>query len=89
MATVHVPPQMQELTDGRAEVEAEGESLRQVVSHLETSYPGFRERLLKDDMVAPGLAVSIDNVVTSRGLFAEVGPASVIHIIPAITGGLL
>ena len=89
MATVHIPPQMQELTGGRAEVEAEGESLRQVVKQLEASYPGFRERLIKDDMVAPGLAGSIDNVGTSRGLFAEVGPASIIHIIPAIAGGLL
>lgn len=89
MATVHIPPQMQELTGGLAEVEADGESLRQIVNHLETNYPGFSERLVREDMVAPGLAVSIDNVVTSRGLFAEVSPASIIHIIPAISGGLL
>ncbi len=89
MATVHIPPQMQELTGGRAEVEVEGNNLRRVVSHLEENYPGFSERLVKEDMVAPGLAVSIDNVVTSRGLLAEVGPSSVIHIIPAISGGLL
>ena len=89
MATVHIPPQMQDLTGGLAEVEAGGGSLRQVVNALEESHPGICERLIKEDMVAPGLAVSIDNVVTSRGLFAEVGPDSVIHIIPAISGGLL
>lgn len=88
MATVHIPPQMQELTGGQAEVEAAGDSLRQVVDQLEASFPGFQDRLVRDEMVAPGLAVSIDNVVTSRGLFADVKPDSVIHIIPAISGGL-
>lgn len=87
MATVHIPPQMQELTCGAAEVEADGQNLRQVVAHLEASFPGFQDRLIRGEMVAPGLAVSIDNVVTSRGLFAEVGPDSVVHIIPAISGG--
>ena len=87
MAIVHVPPQMQELTGGLAEVEAEGDSLRRLVSNLDTAYPGFKDRLIKDDMVAPGLAISIDNVVTSRGIFAEIFQDSVIHIIPAISGG--
>lgn len=88
MAIVHVPPQMRELTGGRAQVEAEGENLRQLVANLESSYPGFQDRLTRDEMVAPGLAVSIDNVVTSKGLFAEIKPDSVVHIVPAISGGL-
>ena len=87
MAIVHIPPQMQELTGGLAEVEAEGETLRRLVGNLDNAYPGFKDRLIKDDLVAPGLAISIDNVVTSRGIFAEIAADSVIHIIPAISGG--
>ena len=87
MAIVHVPPQMQELTGGVAEVEAEGRNLRQLVAHLEAAFPGFQDRLIRGDTVAPGLAVSIDNVVTSRGLLAEIEADSVVHIIPAIAGG--
>ena len=87
MAIVHIPPQMQELTGGAAEVEAEGRNLRQLVAHLEAAFPGFRDRLTRGDSVAPGLAVSIDNVGTSRGLLAEVETDSVVHIIPTISGG--
>ena len=87
MAIVHIPPQMQELTGGAAEVEAEGRNLRQLVAHLEAAFPGFQDRLTRGDLVAPGLAISIDNVVTSRGLLAEVETDSVVHIIPAISGG--
>ena len=78
---------MQELTGGLAEVEAEGNSLRRLISNLDTAYPGFKDRLIKDDLVAPGLAISIDNVVTSRGIFAEILEDSVVHIVPAISGG--
>ena len=87
MVIVHIPPQMQELTGGAAEVEAEGRNLRQLVAHLEAAFPGLRDRLTRGDSVAPGLAVSIDNVVTSRGLLAEIETDSVVHIIPAISGG--
>ena len=78
---------MQELTGGLAEVEAEGNSLRRLISNLDTAYPGFKDRLIKDDLGAPGLAISIDNVVTSRGIFAEILEDSVVHIVPAIAGG--
>jgi len=78
---------MQELTGGLTEVQAEGENLRRLIANLEAEYPGIKDRLIKDDLVAPGLAVSIDNVVTSRGIFAEIEPDSVVHIIPAISGG--
>lgn len=68
-------------------MEAEGNSLRRLISNLDTAYPGFKDRLIKDDLVAPGLAISIDNVVTSRGIFAEILEDSVVHIVPAISGG--
>ncbi|MCH2582403.1 MAG: hypothetical protein MK133_14535 [Planctomycetes bacterium] len=87
MAIVHVPPQMQELTGGLTEVEAEGDSLRRLVANLDTAYPGFKDRLIKDDLVAPGLDISIYNVVTSSCIFAEILQDSVIHITPAISGG--
>jgi molybdopterin synthase sulfur carrier subunit len=87
MATVYIPTQMRELTGGLTKVEAEGSTLRQVLAALEAKHPGLADRLSVDGALAPGLAVSIDGNFTSRGLLAKVGPASEIHILPAIGGG--
>lgn len=87
MATVHIPPQMRDLTGGIADVQVAGETLRQVVGALESRFPGIAARLTVEDRIASGLAVSIDGAVTSRGLLARVGPESEIHFLPAIGGG--
>jgi molybdopterin synthase sulfur carrier subunit len=78
---------MRDLTGGRSEAAVEGCTLRQVFSALEQTYPGLSRRLQDGDRIASGLAVSIDGVVTSRGLLAKVEPASEIHFLPAIGGG--
>ncbi len=78
---------MRDLTGGVDQATVEGRNLRQVVAALEVLYPGISARLRDDDRVASGLAVSIDGVVTSRGMLAQVRPESEIHIHPALGGG--
>jgi len=78
---------MRDLTDGVAEVDVDGATLRQVIRELDERYAGFAARVVKDDRLVPGLAVSVDNVVSSRGLLTPVGPGSVVHFVPAIAGG--
>jgi molybdopterin synthase sulfur carrier subunit len=87
MSTVFFPPQMHDLTGGQTEAVVEGRTLRQVFAALERAYPGLASRLQDEDRIASGLAVSIDGVVTSRGLLAQVQPDSEIHFLPAIGGG--
>lgn len=87
MATVHIPTQLRSLTNGVEQVEASGATLRQIFASLDAAYPGLGSRLLKDDGISPGLAVSIDGAFTNRGLLAKVGPDSEIHFLPAIGGG--
>jgi molybdopterin synthase sulfur carrier subunit len=87
MPVVHIPPQMRDLTDGRSELTVDGRTLRQVIAGLEAECPGLSARLVEDDRIAAGLAVSIDGVVTSRGLLTRVEPASQIHFLPAFGGG--
>lgn len=87
MPTIFIPPQMRDLTSGQAQAVVEGTTLRQVIGALETAYPGMGQRLQSGDRIASGLAISIDGVVTSRGLLAKVTPESEIHILPAIGGG--
>jgi molybdopterin synthase sulfur carrier subunit len=87
MPTVHIPPQMRDLTGGRSELETSGNTLRQVIADLDSQCPGIAARLVAEDRLVSGLAVSIDGVVTSRGLLARVEPASQIHFLPAFGGG--
>lgn len=87
MPTVFIPPQMRDLSAGRSEVQVEGLTLRQVIGHLDLQCPGLAARLADDDRILPGLAISIDGVVTSRGLLARVEPTSQIHFLPAFGGG--
>lgn len=87
MAIVHIPTQLRSLTAGVEHVEVAGENLRQIVAALEATHPGLGSRLLKDDALSPGLAVSIDGAFTNRGLLAKVQPTSEIHFLPAIGGG--
>jgi molybdopterin synthase sulfur carrier subunit len=87
VAIVHIPTQLRTLTGGVERVEVAGANLRQVIAALEAAYPGLGSRLLKDDGISPGLAVSIDGAFTNRGLLAKVQPQSEIHFLPAIGGG--
>jgi len=46
---VLVPSALRSLTDNQARVEAQGDTLRQVIEDLERQYPGFGQRLRNPD----------------------------------------
>ncbi len=87
MARVFIPSQWRDLTGAVAEVEVPGGTLGRVIAGLDERFPGIAARLAPAGAIAAGLAVSIDGVVTSRGLLAGVQPDSEVHILPAIGGG--
>lgn len=87
MARVFIPPQLRDLTGGAGEVTAEGATVREVIDWLESQYPGLRDRLCRNGELAPALQVSVDHVMSQRGLRAKVGPNSEIHFLPAFGGG--
>lgn len=88
MAIVFIPAQLRELTGGVQQMDVEAATLREVLAALETRFPGIRARLCDaDGALAPGLAVSIDGNLTTKGLLAKVVPSSEIHFLPAIGGG--
>jgi molybdopterin synthase sulfur carrier subunit len=87
MARVFIPAQWRDLTSGAAEVELPGTTLDEIVRGLDARFPGIAARLCDGDSIAAGLAVSIDDTVTARGLRTPVLDASEIHFLPAIGGG--
>ena len=87
MATVFVPSGMRELTGGVAELQIEGATVRQIIRKLEEAHPGTQDWLVEDDRLKPNISVAIDGVVSPLGLLADVGPASEVHFVAAISGG--
>jgi molybdopterin converting factor small subunit len=78
---------MRDLTSGTEKVSVAGETLRQVIRHLEETYPGVTERLCDEGRLKPTIAVVIDGRVARKGLLEQVGNDSEIHFVPAISGG--
>ena len=87
MATVFIPAQLRELTAGIEQLDMDVHNVREVIHPLEQQFPGIRDRLCQEDQISPSLQVSIDSVITSRGMIAKIQPNSEVHFIPAIAGG--
>ena len=87
MATVHIAPQMRDLTDGATMTEVDARTVRGVIEELDAKFPGLATRIRTDEGLVAGWAVSIDGVMDTRGLAAPVGENSEIHFLPAIGGG--
>ena len=87
MPIVFIPKPLRDMTGGRVEISVEGDTVRDLVDALEGHYPGIKSRLCRGDSLAAGLQVSVDHVLTTRGLRAKVRPESEVHFLPAIGGG--
>ncbi|MFH1571739.1 MAG: MoaD/ThiS family protein [Gemmatimonadota bacterium] len=90
MARVWIPSLWRdELTGGHEEVEAEGDTLRQIVASLEARYPGLGERLVDEGTgrLRPEIAGAVDGEIAVEGLRRAVRPDSQIQFLPALSGG--
>jgi sulfur-carrier protein len=87
MATIFIPAQLRILTAGTEQLEMDVHNVRDVIEQLEQQFPGIRDRLCQEDQISPSLQVSINSVITSRGMIAKIQPNSEVHFIPAIAGG--
>ena len=87
MPKVYIPALLRNVTDGRAEIEVEGATVRQIIANLVTQYPGLQDRLLDNGRLRPNVSIAVDSEVTPLGLMEAVSPSSEVHFITAIRGG--
>ena len=88
--TIRVPTTLRVLTAGSSEVEVDGTTLAEVLDALESSHPGFRDRILDDagDLRRfVNVFVSDDDVRFLNGLNTEVAEGDTVSIVPAVAGG--
>jgi molybdopterin synthase sulfur carrier subunit len=87
MPLVFIPAQLRDLSAGTAQLELPGSTVGEVVEALEERFPGIKARLCQGDRLSPALQVSIDHVMSPRGLRAKLQPHSEVHFLPALGGG--
>jgi molybdopterin synthase sulfur carrier subunit len=78
------------MTNGLAKVEIESGTLNQMVDELETSYPGFKERLVDENgdlRYFVNVYVNGEDVRFLQGLDTSTSSGDEISIVPAVAGG--
>lgn len=90
--TVLIPTPLQKLTNGNAEVKAEGSTVGEIVTALETQFPGIKERLCDDSGKLRrfvNVYVNNEDIRFEQNEETPVKDGDELSIIPAIAGGLL
>jgi sulfur-carrier protein len=86
---VRIPPTLRTETRGEREVEARGETLREVLDDVAGRFPELGERVYADGDLAPFVNVYVEgeDVRTLRGLETPVREGSTVILLPAMAGG--
>jgi molybdopterin synthase sulfur carrier subunit len=89
MTTVRIPPTLREQTEGQAMLEANGDTVREVLDDLSGRFPALRERIYADGDLAGFVNVYADgeDVRTRDGLETAVSDGSTVILLPAMAGG--
>jgi molybdopterin synthase sulfur carrier subunit len=89
--TVKIPAPLRPLTGEQGTVTANGAAtLQELVEHLETSYPGMRERLCEADGQLRrfvNVFVNGEDVRFLQGLESSLAEGDEVSIVPAVAGG--
>jgi molybdopterin synthase sulfur carrier subunit len=87
---VKIPTQLRSLTEGSAEVEANGARIGDLISDLNDRHPGIQQRLLDDSGQLRrfvNVYLNDEDVRFLQGLDTEVPAHASVSIIPAVAGG--
>ena len=89
MPTVRIPPVLRPEAGNNRHVEAEGQTVREVLENLVESYPSLRERIFEGDELPQFLNVFIDgtDVRLNEGLETPVDEGATVVLLPAVAGG--
>jgi molybdopterin synthase sulfur carrier subunit len=86
---VHLPKLLASYTGDAREVEAEGETLAEVLEDLDRRFPGLRFRIVDEqDGLRPHIRFFV-NREQVRGLDVSLETGDQVHIFQALSGGLL
>ena len=90
MATVKLPTILRKQTNGEAQVQAEGDTLRDLLNDLESKYPGITKNIVSDDGGLHrfiNVYVNDEDVRYLGSLETQVNEGDTVSILPAVAGG--
>jgi molybdopterin converting factor small subunit len=89
MAAVRIPPTLRAEVGGLRELEARGDTVREVIDDLVERYPPLAPQLLDDGEVASFVNVYLggEDIRTLDGLDTPVSEGESIILLPAMAGG--
>jgi molybdopterin converting factor small subunit len=84
---IHLSSHVRSYTGGRAQVEAEGGTLGDVMADLERRYPGIRFRVIDEqDRIRTHMNFFVGGVL-ARDLGQRIRPGDEVFILGALSGG--
>lgn len=85
--TIHLSSHVRSYTSGQAQVEAEGETLVEVMADLERRYPGIRFRVIDEQgRIRPHMNFFVGELFV-RDLGHPIRPGDEVYILGALSGG--
>ena len=89
MSVVRIPPTLREQTGGARQIEAEGDTVRDLLDDLMSRFPALQRQLVENGDIAPFVNVYVEgeDVRMREGIDTEVRPGSTVILLPAMAGG--
>jgi sulfur-carrier protein len=89
LSVVRIPPTLRGETAGAREVEASGDTVRELLDDLMGRFPALRGQLLENDDLAPFVNVYVEgeDVRTRDGLETPFDRRTTVILLPAMAGG--
>jgi len=87
---VRIPGPLRKITGGADKVETDGQNLGELISSLESQYPGMKERLLDENgelRYFVNLYLNNEDVRFLEGLNTAIKSGDEVSIVPAVAGG--
>jgi sulfur-carrier protein len=81
MVTVKLWGSLRQLTDGKAEVEVEAKTFKEVLDRLSETYPALAPQIRR------GVSMALNGVIYREAWFQEIPPGAEVVLMPFMQGG--
>ena len=87
---VRIPTPLRRMTNGEAKVELESSNVAELVEKLDSSFPGFKDRLVDENgdlRYFVNIYLNGEDVRFLQGLETSTNSGDEVSIVPAVAGG--
>ena len=87
---VRIPTPLRRVTNGQDKVEIDGDTLAQIIESMDSTYPGFKDRLVDEDgeiRYFVNIYLNGEDVRFLQGMETSTKTGDELSIVPAVAGG--